>query len=94
MISFNTRSASLSSIKLEQGEYDGNGSKHFLVKDTSTSFEDNIVAFVTTWLPMSEEMNYLTYSGYILARHSNFARAVYPALQHEIEAGIVSPDDG
>ena len=56
--------------------------------------KNNIVAFVTTWLPMSEEMNYLTYSGYILARHSNFARAVYPALQHEIEAGIVSPDDG
>lgn len=28
---------------------------------------------------------------YILARQSNFARAVYPALQHAIEAGIVSP---
>lgn len=31
---------------------------------------------------------------YILARRRNFARAVYPVLQHAIEAGIVSPDEG
>jgi hypothetical protein len=30
---------------------------------------------------------------YILARQSNFERAVYPALQHAIEAGLVSPDE-
>ena len=31
---------------------------------------------------------------YILARQSNFARAVYPVFQHAIEAAIVSPDEG
>ena len=30
---------------------------------------------------------------YVLARQSNFARAVYPAIRHAIEAGIVSPDE-
>jgi Glycosyltransferase sugar-binding region containing DXD motif len=31
---------------------------------------------------------------YILARQSNFARAVYPAVRHAINAGIVSLDEG
>jgi hypothetical protein len=30
---------------------------------------------------------------YILARQSNLARAVFPALKHAINAGIVSADD-
>jgi hypothetical protein len=30
---------------------------------------------------------------YVLARQSNFARAVYPAVRHAIEAGIISSED-
>lgn len=30
---------------------------------------------------------------YVLSRQSNFARAVYPAVQHAVEAGIISLED-
>ncbi|KFY16416.1 hypothetical protein V492_01354 [Pseudogymnoascus sp. VKM F-4246] len=30
---------------------------------------------------------------YLLAQHSNFARAIYPSVKHAIDAGIISADD-